>query len=72
MVSANMSVLPVVPCRPSVQNALSRSYNSNNAPLSWSHYGSCRDMHASQASLVFSARDGGPYGALGLCVSTVT
>ncbi|XP_034052617.1 LOW QUALITY PROTEIN: erbin [Gymnodraco acuticeps] len=49
------------------KNALSRSYNSNNAPLSWSHYGSCRDMHASQASLVFSARDGGPYGALGLC-----
>ncbi|XP_070780248.1 erbin [Enoplosus armatus] len=47
------------------KNALSRSYNSNNAPLSWSHYGSCRDMHASQGSLVFSARDGQPYGALG-------
>uniref|UniRef100_A0A4W6CQ34 Erbb2 interacting protein n=1 Tax=Lates calcarifer TaxID=8187 RepID=A0A4W6CQ34_LATCA len=30
------------------KNALSRSYNSNNAPLSWSHYGSCRDMHASR------------------------
>uniref|UniRef100_A0A8C4EQU0 Erbb2 interacting protein n=1 Tax=Dicentrarchus labrax TaxID=13489 RepID=A0A8C4EQU0_DICLA len=40
------------------KNALSRSYNSNNAPLSWSHYGSCRDMHASQGSLVFSARGG--------------
>uniref|UniRef100_A0A7N6C1C9 PDZ domain-containing protein n=1 Tax=Anabas testudineus TaxID=64144 RepID=A0A7N6C1C9_ANATE len=50
------------------KNALSRSYNSNNAPLSWSHYSSCRDMHASQGSLVFSARDGQPYGALGFCV----
>ncbi|XP_006796935.1 erbin isoform X1 [Neolamprologus brichardi] len=49
------------------KNALSRSYNSNNAPLSWSHYGSCRDMHASQGSLVFSVRDGQPYGALGFC-----
>ncbi|XP_019937674.1 erbin isoform X1 [Paralichthys olivaceus] len=49
------------------KNALSRSYNSNNAPLSWSHYGSCRDMHASQGSLVFSAREGQPYGALGFC-----
>ncbi|XP_034753176.1 erbin isoform X1 [Etheostoma cragini] len=49
------------------KNALSRSYNSNNAPLSWSHYGSCRDMHASQGSLVFSARVGQPYGALGFC-----
>ncbi|XP_029940520.1 erbin isoform X2 [Salarias fasciatus] len=49
------------------KNALSRSYNSNNAPLSWSHYGSCRDMHASQGSLVFSVRDGqpGPCGAPG-------
>ncbi|KAM9841578.1 erbin [Aulostomus maculatus] len=49
------------------KNALSRSYNSNNAPLSWSHYGSCRDMHASQGSLVLSARDGQPYGALSFC-----
>uniref|UniRef100_A0A4W6CQB3 Erbb2 interacting protein n=1 Tax=Lates calcarifer TaxID=8187 RepID=A0A4W6CQB3_LATCA len=40
------------------KNALSRSYNSNNAPLSWSHYGSCRDMHASRGSLVYSAREG--------------
>ncbi|XP_067340541.1 erbin isoform X6 [Channa argus] len=47
------------------KNALSRSYNSNNAPLSWSHYSSCRDMHASQGSLVFTARDGQPYRALG-------
>lgn len=61
----------VVPCRPYVQNALSRSYNSNNVPLSRSHYSSCREMHASQGSLVFSARDGQPYGALGFCVSTV-
>uniref|UniRef100_A0A3Q3KSR1 Erbb2 interacting protein n=1 Tax=Mastacembelus armatus TaxID=205130 RepID=A0A3Q3KSR1_9TELE len=44
------------------KNVLSRSYNSNNAPLSWSHYGSCRDIHASQGSLVCSARDGQPYG----------
>ncbi|KAK9532336.1 hypothetical protein VZT92_009724 [Zoarces viviparus] len=49
------------------KNALSRSYNSNSAPLSCSHYGSRRDMHASQGSLVFSGRDGQPYGALGLC-----
>uniref|UniRef100_A0AAX7UMM9 PDZ domain-containing protein n=1 Tax=Astatotilapia calliptera TaxID=8154 RepID=A0AAX7UMM9_ASTCA len=48
------------------KNALSRSYNSNNAPLSWSHYGSCRDMHASQGSLVFSVRDGQPYGCVGV------
>uniref|UniRef100_A0A671WUC7 Erbin n=1 Tax=Sparus aurata TaxID=8175 RepID=A0A671WUC7_SPAAU len=40
------------------KNALSRSYNSNNSLLSRSHYGSCRDMHASQGSLVFSVRDG--------------
>uniref|UniRef100_A0A671WUI6 Erbin n=1 Tax=Sparus aurata TaxID=8175 RepID=A0A671WUI6_SPAAU len=53
------------------KNALSRSYNSNNSLLSRSHYGSCRDMHASQGSLVFSVRDGQPYGALGFCVSTV-
>lgn len=56
---------------PLSQNALSRSYNSNNAPLSRSHYSSCRDMHASQGSLVFSARDGQPYGTLGFCVSTL-
>ncbi|XP_029921473.1 erbin isoform X1 [Myripristis murdjan] len=49
------------------KNMLSRSYNSNYSPLSWSHYGSSRDMHASQGSLVFSARDGQPYGALGFC-----
>ncbi|XP_041825768.1 erbin isoform X2 [Melanotaenia boesemani] len=49
------------------KNALSRSYNSNNSPLSWSHYGSCRDMHASQGSLVFSGRDGHPYGAMSFC-----
>ncbi|XP_028273181.1 erbin isoform X2 [Parambassis ranga] len=49
------------------KNMLSRSYNSNNSPLSWSNYGSCRDMHASQGSLVFSGRDGQPYGALGFC-----
>lgn len=61
----------VAPCRLSVQNALSRSYNSNNTPLSRSLYSSCRDMHASQESLVFSARDGQPYGALGFCVSTL-
>lgn len=54
----------------SVQSALSRSFNSYNSPLSRSHYTSCRDMHASQGSLVFSARDGQPRTALGLCVST--
>uniref|UniRef100_A0A8C7KSX5 Erbb2 interacting protein n=1 Tax=Oncorhynchus kisutch TaxID=8019 RepID=A0A8C7KSX5_ONCKI len=39
------------------KNALSRSYNSNYAPLSCSHYGSSRDVHhsGSQGSLVFSA-----------------
>ncbi|KAL6096611.1 erbin [Pungitius sinensis] len=49
------------------KNALSRSYNPGSASLSRSHYGSCRDMHASQGSLVFSARDGAPYGAGGFC-----
>ncbi|XP_069024139.1 LOW QUALITY PROTEIN: erbin [Embiotoca jacksoni] len=50
------------------KSALSRSYNSNNAPLSWSHHGSCRDMmHASQGSLVFSGRDGQPRVAPGFC-----
>ncbi|KAM6902595.1 erbin isoform 2-T2 [Xenentodon cancila] len=49
------------------KTALSRSYNPNNAPLSWSHYGSCRDVHASKGSLVFSGQDGPPYGALGFC-----
>uniref|UniRef100_A0A8C8EQW9 PDZ domain-containing protein n=1 Tax=Oncorhynchus tshawytscha TaxID=74940 RepID=A0A8C8EQW9_ONCTS len=39
------------------KNALSRSYNSNYAPLSCSYYGSSRDVHhsGSQGSLVFSA-----------------
>uniref|UniRef100_A0A674NUM2 Erbb2 interacting protein n=1 Tax=Takifugu rubripes TaxID=31033 RepID=A0A674NUM2_TAKRU len=50
------------------KSALSRSFNSYNSPLSRSHYTSCRDMHASQGSLVFSARDGQPRTALGLCV----
>lgn len=61
-------------CRsaPSVQNALSRSYNSNAAPLSWSHYGSCRDMHGSRGSLLFNAREGQPYAAPGFSVSTAT
>ncbi|XP_010876362.1 erbin isoform X1 [Esox lucius] len=52
------------------KNALSRSFNSNYAPLSCSHYGSSRDVHhaGSQASLVFSnAADGRPYGPQGLC-----
>ncbi|KAM8828599.1 erbin isoform 2-T2 [Spinachia spinachia] len=49
------------------KNALSRSYNPGSASLSRSHHGSCRDMHASQGSLVFSARDGAPYGAGGFC-----
>ncbi|XP_076019693.1 erbin isoform X2 [Genypterus blacodes] len=49
------------------KNVLSRSYNSNFAPLSRCHYSSCRDMHASQGSLVFSARDGPHAGALGFC-----
>lgn len=71
MATADVSVGAGCSCRPCVQNALSRSYNSNNSLLSRSHYGSCRDMHASQGSLVFSARDGQPYGALGFCVSTV-
>uniref|UniRef100_A0A6Q2WWT7 PDZ domain-containing protein n=1 Tax=Esox lucius TaxID=8010 RepID=A0A6Q2WWT7_ESOLU len=53
------------------KNALSRSFNSNYAPLSCSHYGSSRDVHhaGSQASLVFSnAADGRPYGPQGLCI----
>uniref|UniRef100_A0A8C7TD48 Erbb2 interacting protein n=1 Tax=Oncorhynchus mykiss TaxID=8022 RepID=A0A8C7TD48_ONCMY len=56
------------------KNALSRSYNSNCAPLSCSHYGSSRDVHhsGSQGSLVFSAAaDGRPYGAQGHCVPSL-
>ncbi|XP_072310582.1 erbin isoform X3 [Eucyclogobius newberryi] len=53
------------------KSMLSRSYNSNNAPLSWSHYSSCRDLHASQGSLVLSARDGPAYTALGPCRSFI-
>uniref|UniRef100_A0A673YS64 Erbb2 interacting protein n=1 Tax=Salmo trutta TaxID=8032 RepID=A0A673YS64_SALTR len=56
------------------KNALSRSYNSNYAPLSCSHYGSSRDVHhsGSQGSLVFSAAaDGRPYGAQGHCVPSM-
>uniref|UniRef100_A0A4W5MH80 Erbb2 interacting protein n=1 Tax=Hucho hucho TaxID=62062 RepID=A0A4W5MH80_9TELE len=56
------------------KSALSRSYNSNNAPLSCSHYGSSRDVHhsGSQGSLVFSAAaDGRPYGAQGHCVPSM-
>ncbi|XP_061912831.1 erbin isoform X2 [Entelurus aequoreus] len=40
------------------KNALSRSYNSNSAPLGSSHYNSCRDVRVSHGSLVFR-----PYGA---------
>ncbi|XP_027880697.1 erbin isoform X3 [Xiphophorus couchianus] len=46
------------------KNALSRSYNFNTSPLSWSHYGSCRDMHAGQGGVAFSGADRQPYGAL--------
>ncbi|KAM4719680.1 erbin isoform 2-T2 [Anableps anableps] len=46
------------------KNVLSRSYNFNTSPLSWSHYGSCRDMHASQGGVAFSDTDRQPYGAL--------
>ncbi|KAJ8339402.1 hypothetical protein SKAU_G00361880 [Synaphobranchus kaupii] len=45
------------------KSVLSRSYNPNYAAASSSHYGSCRDVHASQGSLAFSAGDGRPYGA---------
>uniref|UniRef100_A0A3B3VEQ7 PDZ domain-containing protein n=1 Tax=Poecilia latipinna TaxID=48699 RepID=A0A3B3VEQ7_9TELE len=54
-----------------IENALSRSYNFNTSPLSWSHYGSCRDMHASQGGMAFSGADRQPYGALSFRVSTV-
>ncbi|XP_038126033.1 erbin isoform X1 [Cyprinodon tularosa] len=46
------------------KNVLSRSYNFNTSPLSWSQYGSCRDMHASQGGLVISGSERQPYGAL--------
>ncbi|KAL0965365.1 hypothetical protein UPYG_G00280310 [Umbra pygmaea] len=57
------------------KNAMSRSYNSHDAPLSCSHYGSShygssRDVrHAgSQCSVVFSTvADGRPYGGQGIC-----
>uniref|UniRef100_A0A8C7TF98 Erbb2 interacting protein n=1 Tax=Oncorhynchus mykiss TaxID=8022 RepID=A0A8C7TF98_ONCMY len=57
------------------KNALSRSYNSNCAPLSCSHYGSSRDVHhsGSQGSLVFSAAaDGRPYGDMGFVTNHLT
>ncbi|XP_017283033.1 erbin isoform X2 [Kryptolebias marmoratus] len=49
------------------KNALSRSYIFNTSPLSQSHYGSCRDMLASQGALVLSGRDGQHYGTLSFC-----
>ncbi|XP_013880388.1 erbin isoform X2 [Austrofundulus limnaeus] len=49
------------------KNALSRSYVFNTSPPSRSHYGSCREMHASQGSLVLCGRDGQPYGTLSFC-----
>ncbi|KAK0143001.1 Erbin [Merluccius polli] len=54
------------------KSALSRSFNSNYAPLGWSHHnhhhGGPRAMHASQGSLLCSPRDGPPLGVF--CVST--
>lgn len=51
---------------PGAQSALSRSFNSSVAPLSRSLYGSCREVHGSQGSLlVFNACR-----AAGLRVST--
>ncbi|KAG9353630.1 hypothetical protein JZ751_011751 [Albula glossodonta] len=49
------------------KSMLSRSYNSNYAAVSSSHYGSSRDVHASHGCLAFSVGDGRPYGAQGLC-----
>lgn len=53
------------------QNILSLSCIFNTSPLSQSHYGSCRGMHASQGSLVLSGMDRQPCGALRFCVSKV-
>ncbi|XP_036384728.1 erbin isoform X2 [Megalops cyprinoides] len=49
------------------KSMLSRSFNSNYAAVSSSHYGSSRDVHASQGFVAFSVGDGRPYGAHGLC-----
>ncbi|KAM4532410.1 erbin isoform 2-T2 [Fundulus diaphanus] len=46
------------------KNVLSRSYNLNTSPLSWSHYGSCRELHASQGGPVFSGAERQPCVAL--------
>ncbi|XP_069043185.1 erbin isoform X1 [Lepisosteus oculatus] len=45
------------------KNMLSRSFNSNIAAVSSFHYGSSRDLHASQGSLTFSVADGRHFGA---------
>ncbi|KAJ8401855.1 hypothetical protein AAFF_G00374360 [Aldrovandia affinis] len=47
------------------KSMMSRSYNFGT--MSSSHYGSSRDVHASQGSLAFSVGDGRPYGAHGFC-----
>lgn len=58
-------VVPSAPA-PRAQSALSHSFNSSAAPLSRSLYGSCREVHGSQGSLlVFNACR-----AAGLRVST--
>lgn len=44
-------VPPATPV-PGAQSALSRSFNSSAAPLSRSLYGSCREVHGSQGSLL--------------------
>uniref|UniRef100_A0A673YSY1 Erbb2 interacting protein n=1 Tax=Salmo trutta TaxID=8032 RepID=A0A673YSY1_SALTR len=56
------------------KNALSRSYNSNYAPLSCSHYGSSRDVHhsGSQGSLVFSAAADGRGQDMGFVTNHLT
>lgn len=41
-----------------IQSMLSRSFNSNYAPVSSFHYGSSRDLHGSQGNVTLSVADG--------------
>lgn len=53
-----------------IQSMLSRSFNSNYAPVSNFYYGSSRDLHGSQGNVALSVADGRSSGVPVLRVST--
>lgn len=53
-----------------IQSMLSRSFNSNYAPVSSFHYGSSRDLHGSQGNVALSVADGRSSGVHIVRVST--